>query len=244
MITLARRQTDFGDTRVVACRRTGSIFYYHGHICQSEADRNGVSLAPYIHAIYDLLLQHEAQHILMIGCGGGTLGTMLARSGRSVVIVDNDPHAIMVAKRYFALPFEVTCHIADGRTFLEQNETQFDAVVIDAFIGDRIPEHLCSRDFFRLIRESLRKSGSVFLNCLTAHDLDFRADHLAHALCLSGFRARILSTQGRVEQNSVVIGGAIDELRLPSIHLTPEVEADELMQDLKRMTFREARRPR
>jgi SAM-dependent methyltransferase len=241
MITLARRQMDFGGATVVMSRGTGSVFYYHGDSCQSEADRNGISLAPYIHAIYDLLLQCRARHVLMIGCGGGTLGTMLARSCREVVIVDDDPYAITVAKRYFSLPFEVTCHVVDGLTFLKRNEIRFDAIVVDAFTCDRMPDHLCSVDFFKIACRNLRAGGSVFVNALVAHDLDLCADHAARRIGVTGLQTLILDTLGRVNRNAIVVGGEVDQLKLPSSHFIPEVEAEELAHELKLMRFRKAR---
>jgi hypothetical protein len=48
--------------------------YMEGGFIQSEIDPGSVSLASYIHAIYGLLYQADSQNILMIGCGGGTLG--------------------------------------------------------------------------------------------------------------------------------------------------------------------------
>lgn len=244
MITLARRETESGDVRVMMCRSTGSVFYYHGYSCQSEADRNGISMAPYIHAIYDILVQGQARDILMIGCGGGTLGTMLARSGRAVVVVDNDSHAITIAKRYFSLPFEVSCHVTDGRTFIEQNEGKFDAIVVDAFTGDLTPDHLCSTEFFRLARERLNPGGPILVNALVEHDLDHHADHIAHRLGTSGFQTMILDTPGRVCRNAVVIGGKFDQLKAPSITFIPAVEAIELVQEVRRMRYRKARRQR
>jgi len=50
----------------------------------------------------------------MIACGGGTLGTMLARAGRRVSIVEVDPVSFTLAKRYFGLPPNVACHVDDG----------------------------------------------------------------------------------------------------------------------------------
>lgn len=244
MITLARRETESGDVRVLMCRSTGSVFYYHGYSCQSEADHNGISMAPYIHAIYDILVQLQARDILMIGCGGGTLATMLARSGRAVVVVDNDPYAITIARRYFALPFEVTCHVTDGRTFMEQNKRKFDAIVVDAFTGDLTPDHLCSSKFFRLARRRLNAGGSVLVNAPVEHDLDLHSDCIAHRLGTSGFQTLILDTPGRVCRNAVVIGGKFDQLKAPSISFIPAVEAKELVQEVQRMRYREARRQR
>ena len=59
---------------------TGKVSYWQSEYHQSAADRTGVSTADYIHAMYFFLMQAGVRDVLMIGCGGGTLATMLARS--------------------------------------------------------------------------------------------------------------------------------------------------------------------
>ena len=56
---------------------TGKVSYWQGEYHQSAADRTGVSAADYIHAMYFFLMQAGVRDVLMIGCGGGTLATML-----------------------------------------------------------------------------------------------------------------------------------------------------------------------
>ena len=87
---------------------------------QSTADCNGVSLDAHIHALYGLTLQRPGKSVLMIGCGGGTLGTMLARAGKRVSIVEIDPVSFRLAKRYFGLPRNIVCHVGDGLAFMQR----------------------------------------------------------------------------------------------------------------------------
>ncbi len=242
MITVAKRCTEFGEIKILRSRSNGSYSYCHGNAYQSEADGNGVSLAPYIHAIYGLLSQTPGREVLMIGCGGGTLGTMLAKTGWVVTIVDIDPESISLAQQYFSLPEEVICYGMDGFTFLEHSPQRFDAIVVDAFMGEMTPDHLCSVEFFQLVRQRLSAGGCIFFNALAEHDLDFRADQIADRLTDASFQVRILDTMGRISRNAIVMGGNVTELRSPSIHIVPEVEAEEVVTELKRMQFRRIRR--
>jgi len=121
MITLTKTATEFGDITIAQSRVVASHIYWQGGWQQSEADRNGVSLAAYVHAIFGLLAQTSARATLMIGCGGGTLGTMLARTGRSVIVVDINPQSIALARQYFSLPEHVTCYVENGASFLRRN---------------------------------------------------------------------------------------------------------------------------
>src|SRR5262249_1694760 len=70
MITLTKASSEFGEIRIVESRIKGSHIYWQGGWQQSEADRNGVGLATYVHAIFGLLTQTTAREMRMIGCGG------------------------------------------------------------------------------------------------------------------------------------------------------------------------------
>src|SRR4051812_49647139 len=83
---------------------TGKVSYWQGEYHQSAADRNGISTADYIHAMYFFLMQAQARDVLMIGCGGGTLATMLAKS--QVAGTGVGPHKISfdISRENFKLP--------------------------------------------------------------------------------------------------------------------------------------------
>jgi predicted membrane-bound spermidine synthase len=241
MITLAKKSTAFGEITILKSRARDSHVYCQGDWWQSEADRNGVSLAAYVHAIYALLAQSQAQQILMIGCGGGTLGTMLAAAAGQVTIVDINPESILLAQQYFSLPSHITCHVGDGQMFLECSPTLFDAIVVDAFVGDTIPQHLCSVNFFRLARRRLPASGCLFFNVYLRHDLDCSADFIGTCMAEAGFKVRVLDTPGPFERNAIVAGGAVTKLTEPSLLVIPKASRDELIAELENMQFRTGR---
>ncbi len=152
---------------------TGSISYWQRGDHQSQADRNGTSLAEYIHAIFGFLRQAKCKRVLMIGCGGGTLATMLHRVGVNVTIVDIDPTSFEIARQYFHMPDEIECHVADGRSFLRRGTARYDAVVLDAFSKQVVPKHLLAQSFFALVKSRMRARGGIFLiNLIVADDDD------------------------------------------------------------------------
>src|ERR1700761_7441667 len=83
---------------------TGKVSLWQAGDNHSVADARGVSLADYIHAMYGLIRQAKARRVLLIGGGGGTLATMLHRVGIAVTVVDVDPAAFEIARRYFHMP--------------------------------------------------------------------------------------------------------------------------------------------
>ena len=242
MITLSKTSTEFGEITIVKSRIKGSHIYWQGNWQQSEADRNGVSLATYVHAIFGLLAQTPAHDVLMIGCGGGTLGTMLVRAGRSVTIVDINAQSIALARQYFALPDEVACHVEDGASFLARSPAVFDAIIIDAFVDERVPHHLCSIEFFQLVRQRLASTGCIFINVFLQHGANLSADVIAGRLAHADFHVRVLVSPGLVERNAIVMGGAVANLRVPTLQMRPEVLAEEIAGELQEMRFRGGRR--
>jgi len=160
---------------------------------------------------------------------------MLTRAGKSVTIVDINPQSITLARRYFSLPHQTTCHVEDGAAFLARTKYVFDAIIIDPFIDERVPPHLCSKEFFHLVRERLAPTRCTFVNVFLQHG----SDNMAHA----GFLVRVLVSPGLFERNAIVMGGAVTDLHVPTLQMRPEVHAEEIAHELKEMWFRTGRRP-
>jgi protein-L-isoaspartate O-methyltransferase len=68
----------------------------------------------YVHVMYSIIKQSNAENVLMICGASGMLATMLYRSGCHVTAVDINPHAFTLAKKYFQMPDEVECVVGDG----------------------------------------------------------------------------------------------------------------------------------
>ncbi|HEX9461751.1 MAG TPA: fused MFS/spermidine synthase [Alphaproteobacteria bacterium] len=238
MIIVAKEPSKFGEITILRYRGTSSHVYMQGGHFQSEADCNGISLTPYIHAMYGLLAQTAARRVLMIGCGGGTLATMLTKANRRVTIVEINPVSIVLAQRYFSLPPGITCHIDDGSTFLKRSRKSYDAIIVDAFIGDETPPELSSVDFFRLARQRLRTPGFIFVNVVAERDTETRADVVGARIARAGLEARVLDAPGGVSGNSIVIGGAAVNLAPPTLLLRPNGPYVSLSEELQGMRLR------
>jgi spermidine synthase len=238
MIQLEGCETRYGSITIFRRQLTGAVVYDQGGSCQSEADRNGVSLAPYVHAIYGLIRQGTAHHVLMVGCGGGTLGTMLVRAGCKVAIVDINPEAFVFARRYFSLPEEIACHVADGRDFLLSETGCYDVIVLDAFHGDCIPSHLQSLDFFEAVRARLGPHGSLFVNVHVADDRDATPGRIAECMANVWADVRILDAPGWYNRNAVIAAGDVRCLAPPQLQVEPVGHTGEISQELDTMRFR------
>jgi spermidine synthase len=238
MILLEVVESEFGTINIVKKRDSGVVTYMQGGCCQSEADSRGVSLASYIHALFGLLSQAKARKILLIGCGGGTLATMLSRGRCKVTIVDVNPMSFVLARQYFDLPPTVECHVRDGKSFLRSDSSVYDAIVLDAFHGDRIPSHLQSLRFFGLIRDRLAQRGVVLANVHVQHDSDRLPDRIASSMANVWPEVRLLDSEGFLSRNAVVMAGRVVNLLPPYVIVPPETEANLIDKELATMRYR------
>lgn len=238
MIPLETVETDFGTINVFRRRSSGAITYEQGGCQQSEADNNGVSLASYIHAIFGLIQQSRAHKILLIGCAGGTLATMLARMDKNVTAIDVNPASFPLAKQYFSLPNSVRCKIADGKSFLRTDMQIYDAIVIDAYHGDRIPAHLKSIRFYSVVRERLSQRGALFANIHVKHAFDRRVVRIAECMSMVFSDVRLLDSATFLRHNAVLMAGAVKHLDLPKLVVPPAVDCQLVESELATMKFR------
>lgn len=239
MILLERIRSEAGDIQILETLDYRTLVYKQGGYCQSEADADGVSLASYVHAIFGLLAQLPPDSVLMIGCGGGSLGTMLARKGVKVSIVDDNPHAFDIARKYFHLPDEVECHIADGRDFLRADSNCYSAIIMDAYVGSVVPKHLQSKSFFRLAQGRLeQKTGLLIANVVTKHDFDSAPDRAATEMADVWNDVRVLDIRGMRHRNALVMAGNVSRLERPELLMLPLAGVDEIVHDLDQWAFR------
>jgi spermidine synthase len=122
---------------------------------------------------------------LCIGMGVGIVPSAFARTGMKVDVVEINPAVVPVARDFF--DFEPDkCHITfgDGRYVINRSRSKYDAVVLDAFLGDSSPSHLMTREAFENIRRILNPNGVLVINCFgdTAAGKDFFAASLAKTL--------------------------------------------------------------
>ncbi len=120
----------------------------------------------------------DAKHILIIGLGGGTLvkAYHFLLPDAQITSVEIDPAVVKVAKKYFHLPEEPwhTIVAKDARIFVKRQllkQTSYDLIILDAFNGDYIPEHLMTREFFTEIKQLLNNKGIALANTFATSKL-------------------------------------------------------------------------
>jgi predicted membrane-bound spermidine synthase len=227
--------------KIVIEQDRDGISYCEGELLHSVADRDGISLAPYIHALYGVVRQARPRHVLMIGCGGGTLATMLTRAGVAVTLVDNDPQSFRLARSYFHLPDAVTCEVGDGAAFLRQTPDRYDAIVLDAYAKGRVPRHLVTAAFFALVKSRLARGGLLAMNVMVKDDDDRAPDRIVYRLKEIFRQVRLLDEEGEPDRNALVMAGPVRGIKRPRLLLRPRKGGRTVAAGLKALEFRPPR---
>ncbi len=122
-------------------------------------------------AMAGLLFAPEPASALIIGLGGGTVPTALAELYPDIEIdaVEIDPAVVKVAREFFAFETgdRMRVHTQDARVWVKRallKQRQFDYILLDAFNGEYIPEHLMTAEFFEELKALLGPEGVMVSN--------------------------------------------------------------------------------
>lgn len=125
-----------------------------------------------------LLLNPEPQRILVIGLGGGSIPLTFSDLFPEAIIdvVEIDEAVVKVAEEFFF--FEETdnmrVYVDDGRPFIKRaglRGEKYDYVVLDAFSGDYIPEHMLTAEFLQEVRAIMTDESVLVANTFSTSRL-------------------------------------------------------------------------
>jgi len=158
----------FGQIQVLD-RTDGSIRYYlNDFLVQNTYDpkrKQSVSQFTYLLAGLARAYVTNIDHVLCIGLGVGIVPMDFATHGAQVDVAEINPAIVPVAAEFFGLETnKLHITIDDARHFLNRCEKKYDAVILDAFLGDSSPSHLMTREAFSSIRRVLRPGGALVIN--------------------------------------------------------------------------------
>lgn len=109
----------------------------------------------------------DVQNLGVIGLAAGTIPKQYTRVYGPIAVdgIELDPAIIEAGVDYFALD-EPNIHLiaGDGRYELNQLDSQYDVITIDAYKVPYIPWHLTTREFFEEVQAHLLADGVVAVN--------------------------------------------------------------------------------
>jgi spermidine synthase len=163
-----RSNSDFGQLQV--CDTTNGLirFFLNDYLIQNTYDtRTQQSVSVFTYALHDLAVAYGGapRSVLCIGLGVGIVPGRFAADGAKVDVVEINPAVPPLAEKFFGFDgSRCRVTIADGRQFLNRLPGRYDAVVLDAFLGDSSPSHLMTAEAFTAMREVLEPEGVLVIN--------------------------------------------------------------------------------
>jgi predicted membrane-bound spermidine synthase len=163
-----RGNSHFGVLQVVDKQDGSCRFYLNDGLTQNTYDPDRkLSVSHFTYALSGLARAYTTNigDVLCVGLGVGIVPMEFARGGARVDVVEINPAVVPVAVRFFGLETnKLNLTLDDGRHFLNRCRKQYDAVILDAFLGDSSPSHLLTREAFASIRRVLRPGGTLVIN--------------------------------------------------------------------------------
>jgi len=125
-----------------------------------------------------LVTNKDPESVLIIGLGGGTMSNTIHEIYPNAKIenIEIDPAVVKVARKYFGF-FEnqhITSKTQDGRIFVKRagiKKEKYDWIILDAFNGDYIPEHLLTKEFLEEVKALLSEDGVLSANTFSVSEL-------------------------------------------------------------------------
>ncbi|WP_286264469.1 spermidine synthase [Thalassotalea atypica] len=172
-----------------------------------------------------LLINQSPKRILIVGLGGGTMSNTLHELFPDSVIdnVELDPAVTKVAREYFGF-FEntkVKTITQDGRVYIKRallKKQQYDWIILDAFNGDYIPEHLLTAEFLQETKGLLSEQGVLSANTFSNSRLYDHESATYAAVFDQFFSVNNSSNENRI---IVAVKGELPEKSSLTKHIAP-----------------------
>jgi spermidine synthase len=163
-----RGNSHFGLLQVIESKDSSIRYYLNDNLIQNTYEpASGKSVSVFTYMLSGMAERYTTniQDVLCIGMGVGIVPMHFARKGATVDVVEINPAVVPLAEKYFGFDrTKVNLAVDDGRHFLNRCTKKYDAVVLDAFLGDSSPSHLMTREAFESMKGVLRPGGALVIN--------------------------------------------------------------------------------
>jgi spermidine synthase len=190
---------------------------------QGEMDASYVDLADarqlefdYLRRMRDLVQAAGARRVVHVGGAGCALARALAAAGSLQEVIELEPAVVELARAHLGLRRSpgLRVRVGDGRAELARRASgSFDAVLVDAFSGARVPRHLVTAEALADLARVSRLAAVNVVDAKPLHDAAAIAAGLAaafpYAIALAA--APVLSKR---RGGNVVVAGSHDPLPL------------------------------
>jgi len=184
MVELYRANSNFGMLQVIQQKDGPLRDYLNDYLTQNTYDTNAhQSISMFTYMLHGLAQAYtlRVEDVLCIGLGVGVVPMQFARDGAKVDVIEINPAVVPLAQRFFDLqPQQLHIVFGDGRWFVNRSQKKYDAIILDAFLGESCPSHLMTREAFTSMRRILKPDGTLVIN--TFGDFEPGRDYFAASL--------------------------------------------------------------
>lgn len=179
-------------------------------------------------ALAALAFNPKARSFLVLGLGGGSIPRMMlaARPGIAIDVVEIDPAVVELARRFFHLDALPHCRVFvdDAAAFLARCADNYDVMILDAYIGEKFPEHCATREFIAAAGNCLAGEGILVVNWMSGDPVVFRnfVSSLEHGIgpvwmlpCRQTKNLLLFATRARPTRESLVTASKRLEAEIP-----------------------------
>ena len=181
--TIHEERSKYRDITVTQVRdRRCLLFNVHrgdrNQTCMMMDDRNLLVFDYTRMSFAGLLLKPDPQRILIIGLGGGSIPMTFSDllPDAQIDVVEIDEAVVKVAREFFFFSetdnMKVT--VDDGRPFIKRagiRNQSYDYIILDAFSGDYIPEHMLTLEFLEEVKRIMSPDGVLIANTFSTSRL-------------------------------------------------------------------------
>lgn len=158
----------FGQIQVLEEKDGSGRYYLNDFLYQDTYDpKRRQSMSQFTYLLSGLARAYvtNIHDVFCIGLGVGIVPMDFATHGARVDVAEINPAIVPVGAKFFGLETnKLHITIDDARHFLNRCDKKYDAVILDAFLGDSSPSHLMTREAFSSIRRVLRPGGALVIN--------------------------------------------------------------------------------
>lgn len=152
-----------------------------------------------------LLLNSQPKNILIAGLGGGTVPKALHEMypDAEIDVLEIDQAVVNVARDYFSFveSDKVRVEVVDARVFIKRagiRGKKYDFVMLDAFTGEYIPEHLLTQEFLQEVKDIMTPDAVLVANTFSTSNLYAHESETYKSVFGEFFNFKLSGTGNRV----------------------------------------------
>ncbi|NEW09098.1 spermidine synthase [Paenibacillus sp. SYP-B3998] len=148
------------------------------------------------------------EDVFVIGHGIGTIASHFAE--KRFKVAELNEKVVALSKQYFGYHKDNVI-VGDGRHILSSEAPlAYDYIILDAFTDKGTPEHLTSKEFFKITKEKLDARGSIIMNLMGKGENDtlMNAIHTTLSEEYAFTKSFSLQSEGAADIKNIMIIGS------------------------------------